>query len=63
MKSNSTQETKKQKTALKLKCTLQNLLEKRKLLQQKLHPQSPNEETLKNKTNKYTMSLVHQLPF
>jgi hypothetical protein len=48
---------------LKLKCTLQNLLEKRKLLQQKLHPQSPNEETLKNKTNKYTMSLVHQLPF
>jgi hypothetical protein len=29
----------------------------------KVTPTITNEETLKNKTNKYTMSLVHQLPF
>jgi hypothetical protein len=70
MKSNSTQETKnsepkkkkQHKTALKLKCTLQNLL-KKEVYATKVTPTITNEETLKNKINKYTMSLVHQLPF
>jgi len=53
----------KKKTALKLKCTLQNLLEKEVFCNKSHTPTITNEETLKNKTNKYTTSLVHQLPF
>jgi hypothetical protein len=38
------------------------LLEK-EVFATKVTPTITNEETLKNKTNKYTMSLMHQLPF